>query len=256
MEVHAHTHPSSSSGQRKKWTHYFWEFLMLFLAVFCGFLAENQREHLIEHKRAIKYIQSLAEDLGYDTLEFQEDGQTWREKFYIIDTLRQELSKPIPAQNAELLYKIASKVWRFTTFIYNDRTIEQLRHSGEFRLLNKEVVTKLIRYDGKVRTSIRDREAVLIRTYGELIDIQNSLFDSRIFEQLRAGRRSMEKDTAVSAELVVYTPLVNNPEKRFLYYNKLYQFQTDIAAVLLNESQANRLLVLLLDEIKKHYTIK
>ena len=27
MEVHAHTHTA-----RKKWTHYFWEFLMLFLA--------------------------------------------------------------------------------------------------------------------------------------------------------------------------------------------------------------------------------
>ena len=30
MEVHAHTHT-----ERKKWTHYFWESLMLFLAVFC-----------------------------------------------------------------------------------------------------------------------------------------------------------------------------------------------------------------------------
>jgi len=27
MEVHAHTHTP-----RKKWTHYFWEFFMLFLA--------------------------------------------------------------------------------------------------------------------------------------------------------------------------------------------------------------------------------
>jgi hypothetical protein len=44
MEVHAHTHTS-----RKKWTHYFWEFLMLFLAVFCGFLAEYKLEHVIEH---------------------------------------------------------------------------------------------------------------------------------------------------------------------------------------------------------------
>ena len=32
MEVHAHAHTA-----RKKWTHYLWEFLMLFLAVFCGF---------------------------------------------------------------------------------------------------------------------------------------------------------------------------------------------------------------------------
>ena len=36
MEVHAHTHPSTglptrqaSSGPRKKWTHYFLDFLML-----------------------------------------------------------------------------------------------------------------------------------------------------------------------------------------------------------------------------------
>ena len=32
MEVHAHSHPSTSSGHRKKWTHYFREFLMLLIA--------------------------------------------------------------------------------------------------------------------------------------------------------------------------------------------------------------------------------
>lgn len=37
MEVHHHTHPSHG---KKTWKEYFWEFLMLFLAVFCGFLAE------------------------------------------------------------------------------------------------------------------------------------------------------------------------------------------------------------------------
>jgi len=61
MEVHAHTHT-----ERKKWTHYLWEFLMLFLAVFCGFLAENQREHMIEHQREKKYIVSLIKDVELD----------------------------------------------------------------------------------------------------------------------------------------------------------------------------------------------
>src|SRR5436190_4074040 len=64
MEVHAHTHSA-----RKKWTHYFWEFLMLFLAVFCGFLAENIREHMIEVNRSQQYIHSLYEDLQSDTLK-------------------------------------------------------------------------------------------------------------------------------------------------------------------------------------------
>ena len=51
MEVHAHSHTA-----RKKWTHYFWEFLMLFLAVTLGFLVENQREHYIEHETSKKYM--------------------------------------------------------------------------------------------------------------------------------------------------------------------------------------------------------
>ena len=47
MEVHRHAHTD-----RKKWAHYLWEFLMLFLAVFCGFLAENQRE-MMKRKQLI-----------------------------------------------------------------------------------------------------------------------------------------------------------------------------------------------------------
>ena len=62
MEVHAHTHTP-----RKKWTHYFWEFLMLFLAVFCGFLAEYQLEHKIEKDREKQYSKTLYEDLKADT---------------------------------------------------------------------------------------------------------------------------------------------------------------------------------------------
>ncbi len=44
MEVHAHSSPAPGGAPGEKWTHYFWEFLMLFLAVFCGFLAAYQLE--------------------------------------------------------------------------------------------------------------------------------------------------------------------------------------------------------------------
>ena len=45
---------------------------MLFLAVFCGFLAEYQLEHLIEKNRAKQYIHSLYEDLKTDTSRINE----------------------------------------------------------------------------------------------------------------------------------------------------------------------------------------
>jgi hypothetical protein len=55
MEVHQHSHTVPIAIGRKKWTHYFWEFLMLFLAVTLGFFVENQREHYIEDQRAKQY---------------------------------------------------------------------------------------------------------------------------------------------------------------------------------------------------------
>jgi hypothetical protein len=63
MEVHHHPHT-----ERKKWTHYFWEFFMLFLAVTLGFFVENQREHIIENRRAKEYAQLLLEDLKNDSI--------------------------------------------------------------------------------------------------------------------------------------------------------------------------------------------
>ena len=60
METHAHElHKAPGSG----WKHYFFEFFMLFLAVFFGFLAENLREHLSDKEKGKVYIASLVEEL-------------------------------------------------------------------------------------------------------------------------------------------------------------------------------------------------
>src|ERR1700737_4759093 len=56
MEIHKHLHHVT---HKKKWDEYILEFLMLFLAVFLGFLTENFREHEIEKERAKQYIQSF-----------------------------------------------------------------------------------------------------------------------------------------------------------------------------------------------------
>lgn len=37
MEVHHHAQDPATPHHKKKWESYFWEFLMLFLAVICGF---------------------------------------------------------------------------------------------------------------------------------------------------------------------------------------------------------------------------
>src|SRR4030095_1909637 len=65
MEVHHHSHTA-----RKKWTHYFWEFLMLFLAVSLGFYAENLREGMIHKEQVKTNMRSLLSDLRSDVILF------------------------------------------------------------------------------------------------------------------------------------------------------------------------------------------
>src|SRR5258705_5851671 len=123
MEVHQHTHTP-----RKKWTHYLWEFLMLFLAVFCGYLAEYQLEHTIEHQREKKYAQSLLEDLKKDKADFNFQMLWWKGITSRIDSIHEQLNKPVKERNSLLLYKEAGFIRTYNSFQYHDRTIEQLKN--------------------------------------------------------------------------------------------------------------------------------
>lgn len=55
----------------KKWGEYLLEFLMLFLAVFLGFVAENIREHSVEGRKEKEYIKSIIADLKTDSVNLQ-----------------------------------------------------------------------------------------------------------------------------------------------------------------------------------------
>src|SRR4030095_12676271 len=89
MEVHHHAHTP-----RKKWTHYFWEFLMLFLAVFCGFLAEYKLEQTIEKQREKEIIISLIEDLKTDTVLISDQLIRLKSNKGIFDSLVNLLTSP------------------------------------------------------------------------------------------------------------------------------------------------------------------
>jgi hypothetical protein len=131
MEVHHHAHTP-----RKKWTHYFWEFLMLFLAVFCGFLAEYKLEHTIEHQREKQYIRSLVADLKTDQEIFSKHIVHLETSISRMDSVIAILNAPslIP-NNTGTLYYLARLAPRLNPLSTNNRTFEQLKNSGNFRLI-------------------------------------------------------------------------------------------------------------------------
>jgi hypothetical protein len=143
MEVHHHSHSS-----RKKWTHYFWEFLMLFLAVFCGFLAENKREHIVEAHRAKEYAKSLLNDLKEDTVELQSGISHLNFLISAIDSIASSNSNNPDKSSVPGKFYYYS---RLTSFYYpidwNSSTLNQLVQSGNLRYFkNKELVNQINKY--------------------------------------------------------------------------------------------------------------
>ena len=173
MEVHHHSHTS-----RKKWTHYFWEFLMLFLAVFCGFLAEYQWEHTIEHNRERQFITTLVEDLKSDTAQLQSNVNYRKSRERMCDSLIIYLSDHKNKGND--IYFYARNLSRPQYFSPNDRTLQQLKNSGGLRLIrNLRVSDNIMSYDQDLRylMTLSEDERSIRDGFREIV---GTVFDGRI----------------------------------------------------------------------------
>src|SRR5206468_11952058 len=158
MEVHTHTHT-----ERKKFTHYLWEFLMLFLAVFCGFLAENFREHEIEKQRGKQYIRSFCEDLKTDTATFswiiranERKLVAFADIFRCYDTLRKNW------KSTSCLIPIVMNSRFNALVVFADGTLLQLKNAGGYRMLNDEDRDSIMSYDKSVQ-SYKDFESTVFQ---------------------------------------------------------------------------------------------
>jgi hypothetical protein len=138
MEVHHHAHDPAAPHHKKNWKSYFWEFLMLFLAVFCGFLAEYQLEHVIENNREKKYIQTFIEDLKLDTATIRAQLVIRQGKINQLDSLVYLFREQKIKGYENDLYYLGRLLVRSVRFQSSDRTITQLKFSGSLRLIRNE----------------------------------------------------------------------------------------------------------------------
>lgn len=145
MEVHHHGHVQ----QDRKWKEYLFQFFMLFLAVFCGFLAEYFLEHKIESDRERQYVQSFYEDLTADEQDLSLSIQQLNNHVRYADSLEQLLTTAGLNQPANLIYIYLREIARGSqSYLYpNDRTMVQLRNAGGMRLIqNKAAVDSMVSF--------------------------------------------------------------------------------------------------------------
>ena len=137
MEVHKHPHHVT---HKKKWNEYLLEFFMLFLAVFLGFLAENQREHIVEHKRENKFAARLLSDLKEDSSFLNKrikslEGEKIKYKDFL--SVMTSSLKDTPVNIMSTFYGLLKRYTpQFTTATYN-----QMKASGSLRYINDDSLT-------------------------------------------------------------------------------------------------------------------
>ncbi len=173
MEVHAHTHTP-----RKKWTHYFWEFLMLFLAVIAGFYAENIREHKVEHRRGKEYLRSFLADLKTDTATYNWLVQEYDWKMRMLkDNHACFLLIRDHGEYNQCFSNILVSSIGFPDFISADRTLQQLKSSGALRLIAKQDADSITAYDAEIReflqgerTGVQEAQSILRSVYADVLD--------------------------------------------------------------------------------------
>ena len=242
MEVHAHSHTA-----RKKWTHYLWEFLMLFLAVFCGFLAEYKLEQTIEHHKEREYIESMMEDLQNDTTKLSQLNIALVNIENSIDTIFMYYDD-MPNGANPILFRNINAIYGYHIFIYSDRTIQQLKSSGGMRLIkNKKAANGIMDYDASVR-NYENNGAYVQRFWENLTAQRINIIDQQALDNdlKTSGKINTERNY-----LLLNDPVILRRLKSFIYELKIYHSHTIQDNIELKEKATG-----LIEILKKEYHLK
>ena len=198
-------------------THYFWEFLMLFLAVFCGFLAEYQLEHVIENQREEKYVRSLIQNLETDTASLQHYVDLRKEKRMMMDSLTMLLNSGMYKQFGNSTYFFGRHVFNGTPFVSTDGTIQQLKNSGNLRLIkNENVVNAILAYDASVK-NLKEWDETDTRIRTTFREIGGSVFNAQLFYEAMDSNMKFVRPIT-NPQLITHNPVtINNIAMQIQY---------------------------------------
>ncbi len=255
MEVHAHTHTA-----RKKWTHYFWEFLMLFLAVSLGFYAENTREVILHKKEVKSQLNSMLSDLQSDITLF--DSVTDRNSYgaQMADSLVEMLHSDIT--NTTGIYFAARTVTANLGYYYtNSKSFEQLKTAGLLRYIkNKELLDSIGTYYASFQWLANQIDLQRLKM-DEVHKGNTRLFDSYVFQQMMIDikiiaatatggqRTTISKPLAKPSLLSTDVKDINTVSMNYHYYSTTLKFYSRNAGALKNRAKG------LIEMIKKEYRL-
>ena len=180
MEVHHHAHHDGP----KNWKSYLQEFGMLFLAVFCGSLAEYQLEHKIEKDRERQFIESMVADMKEDKSKIKPVAEFCEEQAMAFDSiLKIAYTSPLTDNKLRSLYRLQLRYGNIRYMMaFTKRTISQLKNSGGLRLIRHKPASDTITLYDETCEDIEGQGDYIVNVrMGKINDLSIQLFDYSYF---------------------------------------------------------------------------
>lgn len=167
---------SASHPTPINWKAYFLEFLMIFLAVTLGFIADSVRERLAEREKEKQYIVGFIHNLKEDTVNLKYVINRGRRQVKGLDSMLTlaHADMAVAANRRLFYYYFFTYCYSKSTFESNDATLQQLKSTGDYRLIEKEgVADHLAKFDTELQS---------IYSQGDYYDVYFKEILSRIDE--------------------------------------------------------------------------
>jgi hypothetical protein len=180
MEVHHHP---DLHHKQKKFKEYFLEFLMIFLAVSLGFIAENLREHISDRSKEKEYIEAFIRNLQDDTSRLKHVIAADSEQVNGTDSFLHlnHLPMNLDSNRKKFYYTAIRYFYNSATFKSNDATLLQLKSTGDYRLIEKDhVADSLSNYDA-ANDDIYEQGDYYVVYFKEILSILDEMTDMTIY---------------------------------------------------------------------------
>lgn len=246
---------SFKSTLSKNWKIYLLEFVMLFLAVFLGFLADGYRESRKERAIEKEYIKSLIIDAETDKAALEDLIQANKFREQYLDTLAL-LSSNYEELNVEdmSLYRLLPFLLAKPDFLNaNELTISQLKNAGGLILIKNQKATSEIYYYEKCKQKLINQQFYYETYQNKAIASASKIMD--IYKAWNALRSNTLAKDAANLNSDEFKLMRNDKIELIEFANDVTMFMGIVEhyTTLLEEAQMQ--LDALIETAKKEYNI-
>lgn len=239
------------SARKSPLKEYTIQFVLVFIAVILGFIAEGIRDDRNDRVKEIDYVTSLIEDAEIDVVNYTEAIKRNIERMHYLDSLAQLLFEfDINTTNENEIYRLFRNCIVHPDVVHPiERTMIQLKNSGGMRLISsKKAADNIVTYDDFSK-KLFEQQAAYELYMGNILEKSTSIMNYKYVIKMPSD---INKNYALKSQKLIET----NPNRLIEFGNVAELFRGIVFFYNFRLTEGKEHATQLISELKKEYDLK